>query len=140
VLSNPKWQKAALCLNLVGTIVLFYSFQATSSDFKLITTAQHSAFSPDAKRYALCVNDFALIESNGNSDVTMGHKGCPDWVNAKPAAVVSIEHPVFVELGFLILIAGFVLQYFAVPQPETVAHLREQLRIIKLREKAAKKG
>jgi hypothetical protein len=137
VLSNPKLQKAALFLNLLGAILLFYSFQATSSDFKLITTSSKSVL-PDSKQYALCVNDYALIVSDGKNGISLGHPGCPDWEDARPAAVVSIEHPWFEKAGFSLLILGFLLQCFPVPQAETVAHLRKQLKSAKLREDVKK--
>ena len=51
--SNRKWQQFALLLNLAGTALLFYSFQATSSDFKLVTAVGHSVLVQEL--YALCV-------------------------------------------------------------------------------------
>jgi hypothetical protein len=149
VLANPKWQKAALALNLVGTIVLFYSFQATSSDFRLVTapyvpptmpagSIPPKGFVPPpqgSKQYALCVNNFTLIQSDGRNSVLMGHRGCPDWENSRPAAVVNIEHPTFEGLGFLLLITGFTLQYFSVPQAATVAHLRQQIKMAQIQER-----
>lgn len=132
MLANPRWQKAALLLNLVGTILLFYSFQATSSDMKLVTAP--SKLFPSQKQYAICVNNFALLLTDGNS-LLMGAHGCPNWADAKPAAVVNIEHPTFVEIGFILLVCGFVLQYFAVPQAATVAHIRKELRAAKLKER-----
>jgi hypothetical protein len=151
VLSNPKWQKAALFLNLVGTIVLFYSFQATSSDFKLVTAPYeihdvHPFFiGPQGipphgtKQYALCVNDFTIISSDIHSTVELGHAGCPNWAGAKPAAVVNIEHPTFEGIGFAMIALGFTLQYFSVPQAATITHLRKQLKAAKMREKANSK-
>jgi hypothetical protein len=149
VLANPKWQKAALALNLVGTIVLFYSFQATSSDFRLVTAPYvlppmpagwipPKGFvlpPPGSKQYALCVNNYTLIESDARSGILMGHRGCPDWEDSKPAAVVNIEHPAFEGFGFFLLISGFTLQYFSVPQAATVAHLRQQIKMAQIKER-----
>jgi hypothetical protein len=139
VFSNRKWQQFALILNLVGTALLFYSFQATSSDFRLVTAVSKSVLTKeDIKQYALCVNDYALIVSDSKSGIIMGHRGCPDWEHAKPAAVVNIEHPTFEGLGFLILLAGFLLQYLAVPQPKTIAQIREELKRLKAEQKKTK--
>lgn len=133
MLSNPKWQKGALLLNLAGTIILFYSFQATSSDFRLLTLTSNGPFGSE-KRYALCVETEAMLitEKRGISIGIPG--GCPDWAHAKPAAVVNIEHPTFEGLGFLLLLLGFALQYFSVPQASTVAYLRKQLKVAKMEE------
>ncbi len=67
--------------------------------------------------------------------IEMGLPFCPNWEDARPAAVVNIEHPRFEGIGFTLLIIGFSLQSFAVPQAETVAHLREQLKTAKMRGK-----
>ena len=152
MLSNPKWQKAALLLNLAGTIILFYSFQATSSDFRLVTAPYVPSPRPlnssggmlpnrfirplaGTKQYALCVNNYTLIASDASSSIRLGLVGCPSWENAKPAAVVNIEHPTFEGFGFILLIIGFTLQYFSVPQAATVAHLRKELKAAQLKEK-----
>jgi len=132
VFSNPKWQKAALGINLAGTAILFFSFQATSSDIKLVTAP--SKISPTEKQYAICADGRALIISSGDG-VAIGMHNCPNWENARPAAVVNIEHPTFVGIGFGMILLGFLLQYFAVPQPETVAHLRRQLKEAKVKAK-----
>jgi hypothetical protein len=137
VLVNPKWQQAALLANLAGTVLLFYSFQATSSDFRLVTVP--SEIFSDQKQYALCVNNYVIISSDGRNGVLFGHAGCPSWDNAKPAAVVNIEHPFFEGLGFFLLISGFALQYFSVPQVATVSYYRRQLKEAKLKEKLNKR-
>jgi hypothetical protein len=132
VFSNRKWQQFALILNLAGTALLFYSFQATSSDFRLVTSISKSVIlSKEIRRYALCVNNYALVETDSEHGILIGHENCPDWEHAKPAAVVNIEHPTFVGIGFVILIAGFFVQYLAVPQPKTVAQLRAELKSLK---------
>jgi hypothetical protein len=134
VFSNRKWQQFALILNLAGTALLFYSFQATSSDFRLVTAVTKSVLA-DNKQYALCVNDYALLETDSAGRMQIGHKSCPDWEHAKPAAVVNIEHPIFEGLGFVTLLAGFLIQYLAVPQPRTVAQIREELKQLKAEQK-----
>ena len=151
MLSNLKWQKAALLLNLAGTIILFYSFQATSSDFKLVVAPYvpppprvlpNGQILPNrfpsygTKQYALCVNNYTLIASDASSSIMMGHAGCPNWENARPAAVVNIEHPTFEGIGFALLIIGFSLQYFSVPHPATISQLRKELKIAQQKEKS----
>jgi hypothetical protein len=131
VFSTRKWQQRALILNLVGTALLFYSFQATSSDFHLVTAKTHSAIAGEITHYALCVNNYTLLESDSKNGLIMGSKGCPSWEQSRPAAVVNIEHPAFEGLGFTILLLGFLIQYLAVPQPRTIQEMRDELRILK---------
>jgi hypothetical protein len=135
VFSNRKWQQFALFLNLVGTALLFYSFQATSSDFRLVSAIQHSVIAGDLHEYALCVNNYTLVVTNGQNGVGFGVRGCPDWNNSRSVAVVNIEHPTFEGLGFAILLSGFFLQYLAVPQPRTIAQMRKELKLLKEQEK-----
>jgi uncharacterized membrane protein len=116
----------ALILNLLGTVVLFYSFQATSSKFRLVTTK--------VGRSSLCVDGQALITHEaGGLGSLMGP--CPDWANSKAAAVVNIEHPTLIGVGFLLITAGFLIQYFAIPQPKTIAQIRSELKLLKAQEK-----
>jgi hypothetical protein len=123
VLESAAWVRVSLCLNLAGTIILFFSFQATASDFRLITTRDGKA--------ALCVSQYAVfISSEGGRELSLGHKTCPDWDNGKPAAVVNVEHPRFVTLGFILLMLGFVMQLLST-QPKTVAQIRKDLAIAK---------
>lgn len=132
--STRKWQQFALFLNLVGTALLFFSFQATSSDFRLVTAKTHSAVAGEMDEYALCVNNYTLLATDAHSGLYLGRRGCPDWSHARPAAVVNIEYPVLEGLGFVILLLGFLIQYLAVPQPKTIQQLRQELKALKLRE------
>ena len=129
--STRKWQQRALILNLLGTALLFYSFQATSSDFHLVTATTHSIVAGEIKHYALCVNNYTLIESDSKSGIIMGTRGCPSWEESRPAAVVNIEHPAFEGLGFALLLLGFLIQYLSVPQPRTIQEIREELRTLR---------
>jgi hypothetical protein len=85
--------------------------------------------------YAICVNNFTLLETTGHS-VGIGHIGCPTSEDDRPAAVVNTEHPRFITTGFLMIVAGFMIQYFAVPEPQSVAELRKQIKLLKMKEKA----
>ena len=118
--ANRAWMRAALLCNLLGTVMLFMSFQATSSDLKLVTTKDG--------RTALCVNNHALAVSLPNGGIGIGMSSCPDWENARPAAVVNFEHPIFVSMGFAFITLGFLLQFLSFPSPKTTAQLRKELK------------
>ena len=61
----------------------------------------------------------------------LGASRCPDWQNARPAAVVNIENPFLVTLGFILLLLGFAIQYFSIPNSETVEQLRKELKLLR---------
>jgi hypothetical protein len=139
VFSNRKWTQAALILNLLGTVALFYSFQATSSNFRLVTVKTDSPVAGQFERSALCIYGHTMIEAGSERGVwSIGGGPCPDWEHSKAAAVVNIEHPMFESLGFTLVLMGFALQYFSVPQPKTVAQMREELKRLKAEEKRSK--
>src|SRR5438477_5134189 len=102
----------ALGCNLAGTVLVFLAFQATSSNFRLITTSDG--------RSALCVNNRALIIAIPNDGFTIGTSSCPEWVNARPAAVVNFENRTFVWLGGILTFLGFAIQFLAIPSPKTI--------------------
>ena len=154
MLANPIWQRTALLLNLLGTIVLFFSFQATSSDFMLVTApnaGENRRFlipdnmPPELKKnqlplsksiYALCINGNALFTTDAAGTVIWGAGRCPALTYAKPAAVVNTEHPRFEGFGFALVILGFGIQFLAIPKPETTAHLRAELKKLRSQERA----
>lgn len=65
----------------------------------------------------------------------IGHEGCPAAQQARPAAVVNVEHPCFVTVGFLLIVFGFIIQFFAVPEPKSIAGLRKEIKLLKMQEK-----
>ncbi|WP_186214221.1 hypothetical protein [Burkholderia gladioli] len=110
-------QAFALSLNLLGTILFAWSFQATSSDFRLVTTKNYT--SPDSNyilstAYAICVNNYALAVTDSTNGILLGARNCPDWQHARPAAVVTSEHPLAFLLGLYVTMAGFLIQLLLV--------------------------
>jgi hypothetical protein len=65
-----------------------------------------------------------------------GTEPCPDWEKAKAVSVVNIEHPIFVTIGFSLVVLGFILQCFAFPGPKPIAQLRADLKAAKLKERS----
>jgi hypothetical protein len=135
VYGNRKWTRFALVLNLVGTLLLFLSFQATSSSFRLVKR-DSSRFFKSEKEYSICVEDYTLLSTNATGAVAIGHRGCPTSEDDRRAAVVNTEHPLFITFGFALILIGFALQFFAVPEPKTIAELRYQIKMLKIMERA----
>jgi len=134
--ASRKWAQFALFLNLIGTVALFYSFQATSSNIRLVTKVTQSALG-QMEESALCVYGHSMMTASKDGGWTIGGGPCPDWEHSRAAAVVNIEHPVFESVGFILLAAGFLIQFLSVPQPRTIALLRKELKILKEQERKA---
>jgi hypothetical protein len=117
-----------LILNLLGTVLLFVSFQATSSNFRLITASDGRA--------ALCIDQRVILVADAKGLSFSGGGDCPKWGNARPAAVVNFEQPVLVTIGFALLTMGFLLQVVSIPRPRTVAQLRAEIKAAELAEKS----
>jgi len=130
VFSNRKWMRIALFFNLFGWVFLYLSFQATSSNFKLVTTPYGWS--------ALCVNNMALLATGPYGGIGLGLSKCPDWEHARPAAVVNVENPFLETLGFILVIAGFLLQFLSVPSAKTIAQMRQELKKAQAEEKIKK--
>jgi hypothetical protein len=71
VFANRKWAQFALILNLAGTVALFYSFQATSSNFRLITLVTNSALGT-SEQSALCVYGQTMMSAQKSGSWTIG--------------------------------------------------------------------
>jgi hypothetical protein len=106
--------------------MLFLAFQATSSNFRTITTTDGNS--------ALCVNHKAIMVFMKNGGM-FGNLACPEWENSRAVAIVNVEHPIFVTIGFLLTAIGFLLQFLAVPSPKTIAQMRAELKAAKLKDK-----
>ncbi len=89
----------------IGSVLLFYSFQATSTNFLLVTT-------PDDLT-ALCVDDYALLIAGPKDRVRVGSK-CPEAATAKSTAVANTENPRLAPGGFLCILVGFLSQLFSI--------------------------
>jgi hypothetical protein len=58
--------------------------------------------------------------------------------HARPAAVVNIEIPALVRVGFLFMTVGFLIQFLSGPSPKTIAQMRRELKQAVAEEKIAK--
>jgi len=154
VREDPRWARIALLLNLVGTILLALSFQATSSDFRLVTAKDMwvPGNSPILGRggmmgpshfvsvFALCTHDRTLIAEGADFPgappaLILSAPGCPDSDNAKAAAVVNTEHPRFLELGLTANACGFFIQLLIVPRRKTIAEINDEMRVLRKQRK-----
>jgi hypothetical protein len=89
---------AAFC-GLAGSIVLFCSLTITASPFRPVMISDGTT--------ALCFNGKTLVAGYGGP-LVLSNEACQGWNEAKPAALVSAEHPMFVKIGFVLLALAFV--------------------------------
>jgi len=103
---------ASAVLGFIGTLLVYYSFQAASTPFLLVVNR-------DGKAY-LCVGDRALFSMNSHGGMGFG-EGCGDTTNARPAAVVNMEHQWAGYLRLVVILLSFVFQALSMekPRPET---------------------
>jgi hypothetical protein len=102
--ASRRWMRFALFCNLLGTLLIFLSFQAVSSDVKLLSSNG---------RTALCAYGEAVVVSNNSNVAVAGH--CPDWPQSRATPLLTVEHPRTAILGFSLMLLGFFLQWFALP-------------------------
>jgi len=98
-------------VGFLGTILLFYSFQAASTPFLLV-------INKDSRAY-LCVGNRALFSMTQDGSLGVG-TSCGDTTNARPAAVVNLEHRSWGIIGFVLLLLSFGFQGFAIEKPRPV--------------------
>jgi hypothetical protein len=131
VFASGVWMRSALVINLAGVVLLFFSFQATSSKARIVTTKDGWT--------ALCVESYAVFIAK-SGEIGMGVSGgCPEWQNAKSVAVVNIEKPILLTFGFLMTALGFLIQFLSIPSPKTIAQMRRELKDLEKTEKLRKK-
>jgi hypothetical protein len=110
-------------LNLAGSLLVFLSFQATSTRLVLVTSSDKSD-----KTAAFCIGDTALFRlSSDGHGVGLG-TSCPQSENMKPAAVVNTEYPWMAKLGWFLLLFGIGLQVYSI-EPSKLTN--EDLRVLR---------
>ena len=121
--ASRGWMRFALVLNLFGTTLLFFSFQATSSNVRILQAPSGIT--------VFCVNRLAIFAAMPNGGLGIGLTGrgiCENPEQSRAIALVNIEHPTLVTIGFLTLVFGFLLQFLSVPSVKTIAQLRKELK------------
>lgn len=126
---DPRWARAALLLNLAGTILLALSFQATSSALNFVTGHDVNIKGqsvPGSKTFLLCYgNDLIAGADSTGYNAYGGYLHCGQSNDSKPAAVVNAEHPWMLFAGLILSAVGFFLQFLIIPPKETLAVVNE---------------
>jgi hypothetical protein len=102
--ASRRWMRFALFCNLLGTLLIFLSFQAMSSNVKLLSSNNTTA---------VCAYGEALMITSNSNVAVGGH--CPDLPQARASTLLSVDHPRTAILGFSLMLLGFFLQWFALP-------------------------
>jgi hypothetical protein len=89
------------CSRLVASILLALTFSVTSSPFRPILTSKGET--------ALCFEGKLLVAGFGGP-LVLSTDPCPEWDQAKPAALMEFKHPRFLRWGFVLLALAFALQ------------------------------
>lgn len=107
---------AAGCLSLVGAVLVFLSFQATSATMSVVAGEQWDVRSPaQASAYepfvALCVGDKNVIQKFQDRGDPLVGGACPDGAR-HPIAEVTKESGNLVRWGWLMTVVGAIWQMF----------------------------
>jgi hypothetical protein len=82
----------ALIVNIAGTACLWWSFQATSSNFRLISAEDVTARgrpSAGARAYSICVDKLELGSIDSTQSTYVGTGGCTLWDKGAASAIPS---------------------------------------------------
>jgi hypothetical protein len=124
-----RYRLAQLSASLVfvGSFLVFYAFQATSTGFLVYTHGAHG-------EAAMCVGDppHSMLAIGPNGEFLMGMRGFDrSCSQGKNFAVVNTDSPHLARFGWILLILGFILQVVSIPRP--VPTEAERRRLKKLR-------
>ena len=120
-----------LCLDLLGTLLLFFSFQITSTDFVITKT--------DDGKTAFCVGRSALFVADPNGGMGFGTR-CPNFEAGIPIAAIYTAHPSFVTWGFVCILLGFAAQLLGALKPSKILSRPERRRKSREERKKQKSG
>ncbi len=84
----------------------------------------------------MCIDRTGIAVTNKEGAWELGG-ACPEWPNARPTAVVNVEKPYLVTIGFTLTSLGFLLQVLALPSAKTIAQMRADLKAAKKEQQLA---
>jgi hypothetical protein len=84
------------------------------------------------------MNDTAVV-TGMRGMMMIGAGTCTPSKDSKPIALVTVERPILIYLGFTILLSGFLIQLLSIPSPKSLAQMRAEIKAIEREQKLAKK-
>ncbi len=114
-------------VSFLGSFLVFYAFQATSTGFLVYTHGAHG-------EAAMCVGNppHSMLAIGPNGEFLMGMRGIDHSCSqGKNFAVVNTDSPHLARLGLILVILGFILQIVAMERP--IPTEAERRRLKKLR-------
>jgi hypothetical protein len=124
-----KYRLAQLsaALVVIGSFLVFYAFQATSTGFLVYTHGTRG-------ESAMCVGDppHSMLAIGADGELIMGMRDFDrSCSQGKKFAVVNTDSPRLATIGWILLLLGFVLQIVSTPRPVLTAPDRKRLRKLK---------
>jgi hypothetical protein len=111
-------------LALLGSILVFYAFQATSTGFLVYTHGKYG-------ESAMCVGDppKSMIAMGAQGELIMAVRGFDHSCSqGRHFAVVNTESPRLAGLGWILMLVGFVLQILSIEKPISAKDERKRLK------------
>ena len=124
---NYRMAQLSASLTLVGSFLVFYAFQTTSTGFLVYTHGRQG-------ESAMCVGDppRSMLAIGPNGEFVMGMRGLDrSCSQGKNFAVINTNSPGLARLGWIMIVSGFVLHVFSIERP--LPTQAERRRLIKLR-------
>jgi hypothetical protein len=124
-----KYRLAQLSASLVliGSFLVFYAFQATSTEFLVYTHGTHGESS-------MCVGDppHSMLALGADGELILGMRDFDrSCSQGKNFAVINTDSPHLATIGWILLLLGFVLQIVSTQRP--VLTVLDRRRLKKLR-------
>jgi hypothetical protein len=126
-MTKSQIARTSACLNVLGSLLVFLSFQATSTRLLLVTSNDKSD-----KTAAFCIGDRAFFGISKDGSGTMMGYACPQSENMKPTVVANSDAPWMGKFGWFLLLLGFFGQVYSI-EPSTLTN--EQLRVLRKAQK-----
>jgi uncharacterized membrane protein len=126
-----RMARLSAMLTLLGSILIFYAFQATSTGFLVYTHGKHG-------ESAMCIGDppRSLIAMGPSGELLMAMRGYDQSCSqGRHFAVIDTESPRLACFGWILMLVGFILQMLSIEKPMSAKE--DQKRLKKLRRLAA---
>jgi hypothetical protein len=108
---------------LLGSLLILYAFQASSTDFVVYTNGRYG-------ESAMCIGDppHALIAMGAQGELILAVRGLDSSCSqGRRFAVVNTESPRLARLGVICMVAGFVAQILCTEKPAAPKEARRRL-------------
>jgi hypothetical protein len=122
-----QWATWSLVLNVLGFLLLFVAFQATSSDLAIYSNSKDKIAALCYAGSAMVMLDMSVPRGRTNIGISPQFSPCS---SGKPTAIVNTDYPLLGKIGILFVFVSFWMQYKSIDRTEATL-TKTQLRTLK---------